>query len=151
MKCNKFIKYADGFSLVESVIVIALMSFFAVASFSSFRESRNHAELRGAEYTVVRTFEKARSRAVSGVGEKSHGVHVDEGSVILFEGESYVAGVGTIFHLGGNVTTDQTDFNVIFKRLSGEPQPVGTVTLTHRNGASAAVSVLASGAIEASE
>ncbi len=111
---NMFLK--KGFTLTEVIIVLAIFSLMAGAAALSLNGARNRVILDEAQATLISAFEKARSRAVTGVGTSSHGVYLEEDRIVFFEGSQY-SGQGEVIPF--SVFIDASNSTVIFNRLSG--------------------------------
>lgn len=135
-----------GFSLIESVVVTAIVAITAVGAFSVLYTSRSRAALQEGQASVLHAFELARSRAATGYGSADHGVHIASDSVTLFEGAAY-NGSGEQTQLPFAITTNQASTTIIFKRLSALVSASGTILLSHTGGATSSIVVTKEGAI----
>jgi len=142
IQTRNFIK---GFTLIEMLIVIAIIGIIAGIQLTSFGDSRQGAELESSQAVVLHALETARQRAVFGVGDTSHGVQVNPQEVILFEDDPLT---GTVFPLSPNTLTDQSGTDIIFDRISGDTPLGEIITITHDNGDSETVEVYQDGFIQ---
>ncbi len=136
-----------GFSLVETLIVVGLLSIIAVSALGAVRGVRARAALNDGQTLIVRALEEARNRAVTGAGTSDHGVHIEPGKIETFEGSVYVPGSGVESYLPAGVVTDQASAIVIFKRLVGQSSANVTIMLSNISGATSTVAVTTDGAI----
>ena len=127
-------------------MITALIAITATGAASVLLSSRSRAALSDGQASILHVFELARSRAATGYGLEDHGVHIESGSVTLFEGVSY-NGSGEQLQLPLAVTTDQASTTIIFKRLSARASASATITLSHMNGATSSIAVTKEGAI----
>ncbi len=74
-----------GFSLIEVLVVIAIISIIATVVILNFGQTRNQALLEDGQASIISALELARSRAASGVGEARHGVRIEADRIIIFE------------------------------------------------------------------
>jgi prepilin-type N-terminal cleavage/methylation domain-containing protein len=74
-------KKQNGFTLIESIIVLSIVGILAGASMIGFRSSHNSANLKEAQASILNALEIARNRAVTGVGNGNHIVDI-EGNII---------------------------------------------------------------------
>lgn len=83
------IKKGAGFSLIEFMIVAALIIMFSgltlPVGFNFYQESTLKDQARNLENSL----RKAQAMAMTGRGDSSAGVKIEEGQYIIFEGESY--------------------------------------------------------------
>lgn len=135
-----------GFTIVETLVVIAIMGLLSIGAIVNIRLGRSESALESAEASLLRGLERARSQASSGVDGKSHGVYVKEKSIVSFEGDSYT-GEGLEVFLPPSITTDKTGEPIIFSRLSASASQDVTITLLHQSGTTTKVTVKKDGAI----
>jgi|GEM_PF-3494089 len=91
---NKIIKKTIGFSLLELVIVIAIVGIMVLIASPMFRESQNKVILEGAQASLIGSLEEARSRALTGVGEnvdEIHGIYIDYSTNEIYSCKGTVA------------------------------------------------------------
>jgi len=137
----------NAFSLIESLVVLSIFSIIAVMAVGTFRGERNGAEIQDATASVRNAFERARNEAATGKGNEKHGVHVEADRVVIFEGTSYVPGVGKEVLLPAAVSTDQASTTIVFNRISATPDASVTVIISHISGATSTVTVTNDGII----
>jgi prepilin-type N-terminal cleavage/methylation domain-containing protein len=127
---------AAGFTLIEMLIVIGLISALgAVALFVDLNSYRGDA-FRAERTTLVTLLEQARADSLNNVGQTQHGVALfpsdQPGSYVLFDGASYVPGAAAnrVFpasYLPELVAGSPTA--IVFEQLSGDVLTGGTITL----------------------
>ena len=114
----------NGFTLVEIIIVIAIvgliLSFGMGIDLSAFNRNTFQAE----EATIVSVLERARSRAMANLSDDAHGVcYVDPNYVIFQEDDGCDETAPASELIPANVdiatTSDFSDFPVVFNRLAG--------------------------------
>ncbi len=128
-----------GFTLIELIIVIAILFILIVglvAAFASF--TKGHA-LSGAAESALSLLEKARSQTLASIGDTQYGARFDASSMTLFAG-SYSGGApgNVVFPYDSRVTMSNISLSgagseVIFKRLSGATDQSGTITFSLPN------------------
>lgn len=80
----------SGFSLIEMLVVIALMAALAAIGLIAGLDSYQRYLFRSDLDTAAALLQKARSSALNNIGEASHGVYFgDTGKFVLFRGASY--------------------------------------------------------------
>lgn len=113
----------------------------------SFRNERN---------MLISILQKARSQATSNfcLGSlcpdgQPHGVHIDPGQYVIFQGTTYVSGnsLNEIIkpNLGNILINAPTD--IVFAQLSGSVTTPGTITISDQAGHSSMISVNGEGQI----
>lgn len=135
-----------GFSLIESVVVVGIIALAATGVLGALRASQGRTQLAEGQASVLRAFELARSRAVTGLGSDDHGVHVAGDTLTIFEGETYTGG-GQEIRLPAMVTTDQASTTIVYRRLSAGASSGATIEISHAGGATSSVVVTQEGAI----
>ncbi|MDP2676662.1 MAG: type II secretion system protein [bacterium] len=142
---KKPFSYSNGFSLIEIITVVAIVSLLAAAGTVSLVSARERQTLKDGESIVLHGLERARSRATAGIGNSDHGLHIEESRIVSFEGESY-DGSGNTILLPGSVETNQSDANIVFNRISGTASPASVITITNSSGTKT-ITVTENGAI----
>ncbi len=128
-------KLVHGFTLIEILIVVSLfvvMSAIVAISLSRYTQTQ---ALAGVAVAIVSSLEDARSRTLSSRGGSQYGVHLEDGSLTLFKGETYAAGnadnevtpLDPRAHITLSINGGGSD--VVFERLSGETNDYGTITV----------------------
>src|SRR3989344_1329825 len=85
----------NGFTLIETLIVIGLIGFVAVVGVIVGLDTYQRYVFRSDLDKTVALLQKARSSAINNVDEKSYGVYFGDSSepnITLFRGTTYVAG-----------------------------------------------------------
>lgn len=137
-----------GFTLVEiliSIAVVAIVVIVIVTGLSSFRRS---ADLNHALDGVVAQIRETRRRTIESKDAARWGVHIVSTSTTLFKGATYSSGAADneIFVLPPGVTLSGIP-DIIFKRISGETDNAGTLTLTQGSDTKA-INIYLSGLVE---
>ncbi len=145
----------DGFTLVEILIVIAILGILSAISILTFRALYTNATLRAATQEVYLMLEDARSRTLASEDAFTYGVHIASSSVTRFRGSVYVAGDANnvVYVFEGGVTATGTivasGSSIVFERLTGDAAGNGRIYLRDRDGtATNTIEVQASGLIE---
>lgn len=118
-----------GFTLIEIMVVISLISILTLVAFTSVSGPTREAALDGSYASVITAFEAARNRAMQGVGDgaSTHAVEVagDGRSIILSDGVNSAE-----IPLSHTVTLDQAGQTITFDRISGETNLGSDMTFT---------------------
>lgn len=128
----------NGYSLMELMAVVAIISFTAGIGFVTLMSMKNRLVLDDAAADMVFALEQAQNRSATGFGTSGHGVRIESDRIIFFDGDSYVEGVGEEKKFPSIITTDKTDTNIIFKRISGSIVGATDVTVVISNIANGA-------------
>ena len=113
-----------GFSLVEILVVLAIISIMAGILILSFASAQRDAVLEEAGASVMHAFESARNRSTSGVGGEDHGIWMKGSEIRIFSGEEYHEdSVERVINLPSPVESDLSDeISLVFKRITGIPE-----------------------------
>ncbi len=123
-----------GISLVEIVVIMALMLLIFFIGSRSFVSVRNKFMLDGEVTKIEDILKEARADALS--SGNNYGVRFDDGDVILFKGMVFSDDPGN-----KEITLDSavrityvdlanSDIDVVFDRLSGEARNPGSVVIS---------------------
>lgn len=148
---NKSLEKVKGFSLVETLIVIAIISLVVGLAITNFGQARNRALLEESQASIVNILELAKNRAASGAGDTAtnHGVRIESDKIIIFEGSDYGTG-------NNKATTTMPSavflgplpgFDIIFGRISATSSTGTIIQITHPSGATTSVSIEETGLI----
>jgi prepilin-type N-terminal cleavage/methylation domain-containing protein len=127
--------HQKGFTLIELILVIAIMTIVAGATLPLSYKFLTQNDLELATQKIVQSIRRAEFLAASGNSDSTWGVHVATTDVTLFNGTGYLArdlskdeklSFDNVVTLGGT-----TDF--VFQKLSGYPISSGTITLTSQD------------------
>ncbi len=139
-----------GFTLLElllSMAIIAILAAIAIPFYSSYQTKNDfHIALE----TTVQSLRHAQVLAQAVDGDTSWGVHVESGSIVLFQGVDYAS---------RNVELDESSTmpgtisvaglsDVVFAKFTGLPSATGTMTFTSAPSNSASVTVNATGMVD---
>jgi prepilin-type N-terminal cleavage/methylation domain-containing protein len=145
--------YNRGFTLIEILLVIAILVILVSVTLPKFAEMRAHQVLRAAVEDITSVLNKARSQTLASLESSEYGVHFEADSVTIFKGDTYSvsdpdnqvidivspASISSISLTGGTS-------NIYFARLTGAPSATGSVTV--ENGITTkTISVSAAGAV----
>lgn len=126
-----------GFTLIEMLVVIAIVSIISTIVFGSFTVFKSAQGLDKDTEMVVEMLRQARSQTLISKNATVYGVHIASTTATLFTGATYSLGdpgnqVFTFLNPDMVVNTTLTGggSNVIFKRLTGETSQNGTIVLS---------------------
>lgn len=147
--------HTRGLSFVELIVVIAIISIFAVIATATMGNIYRDAGLRAGSETVRSALRDARAQTLGATGDVVYGVRVASTSVTSFMGSTYVAGhaSNTVYEFDAGTyatgTLVTTGTPIIFRRLTGFPSATGTVLVHDRDGGrTATVTILGTGLVE---
>lgn len=126
--------YKKGFTLIEIIVALAILTFIiafgATVDFSSFTSST----LQNEETKIISLLEKARSRSMSNINEKTHGVCYVAPNYVIFEGDSCTSGEAT--PASQNIASNSgTVFPfVVFEQLNGKTNSASDIAIHLTDG-----------------
>lgn len=130
-------KNGRGFTLVEIIIIVAIIVILSALTFQSFSNLSEREALDKEALHVLSLLHEARSLTLSSKNATQYGVHLENSRAILFPGSSYSAGnpANKIVDLKESVTISTITLtgggsDVIFNRLTGATGESGTTTLS---------------------
>jgi prepilin-type N-terminal cleavage/methylation domain-containing protein len=129
-------KRAAGFSLIEVMVVVALLALFAAAIGPVYNTVQSKNNLDVATAGVVQSLRRAQSSAESGNADSNWGVKLSATSTIVFAGNPYASRQASFdekLDLPGAVTVSGL-LEIVFNKFSGLPQSTGTTTITNPFG-----------------
>lgn len=123
---------AEGFSLLELLLVLAVIAVLAGFSIPLWRNLQVKNDLDVAVVTIAQTLRRAQVLAQAVDADSGWGVKVQSGSIVLFLGNTYAArntAFDETFTLQSTVTPSGVS-EVDYAKFSGLPGTTGAVTLT---------------------
>ena len=126
-----------AFTLIEIIFVLLILSILTAIGVNSFQV----AQLKKQQQTIVESIisysEKAKADTQAGQGGVQHGIKFNTQDFVLFSGSSFSSGnsenkIVTIHSQFEISTTFSNSQNILlFSKLYGEPNEVGTITISH--------------------
>lgn len=80
-----------GFSLIETIVVLAIMSMLATVVVVSFSAFRNGKILDVAAEQVLSVISESRGKTIYSEDAYQYGVHLEAGRIVAFKGDIYSA------------------------------------------------------------
>jgi prepilin-type N-terminal cleavage/methylation domain-containing protein len=125
-----------GLTLIEmllSLAIIGIIAGFSVPVYQSFMV-RNDLDI--AVGTVAQTLRRAQMESEAMRGDSTWGVHIGSGAITLFRGGAYATRDTDYDEDNAFPSTISSSgiSEIVFDRLTGDPQAVGTITLSSTNG-----------------
>ncbi len=148
-----------GFTLIELVIAIAVLTILTAVTLSADMHSFQHYSFRDERDAFVTTLQKARAESMSGIcvgtsctDSRAHGVYITSSHYVLFQGSAYMPEDDTNVSFPLNPAVSTAGFSeVVFTRLSGDvsviPSGTSDITLTDTSGNSSTVTINPEGQI----
>ena len=145
----------NGFTLVEFLVVVAIIGIIAAVIVPSFSKFRNQQALQNSTNALISVLNEARTKTLASVNNTYYGVHLQSDAAILFVGGAYALGAATnetVYYESPVAMTSATltggGSDVKFDRLKGTTSQYGTITLALPDTTSHSVSVSATGTVQ---
>ena len=124
---------ARGFSLIEFLVIIAIVAVIASIVGMSFRSARRLKVLDSNTAAIVGLLSQARVRTLSGKLSSVYGVHLESGQAVLYQGDAYNASAATNESYAVDPAVEIAFIaltgggsDVLFERLTGKTANSGT-------------------------
>lgn len=150
LKSLKQKQNSSGVTLLEVLLVLALGALIAgigTPVYQSF-QNRNNLDIAASLFVASVRRAHALSQAIS--DDSSWGVYVESGGGTLFRGNSYasrISGFDEFFEIPLTITPSGLS-EIVFDKLTGEPQAVGTLTLTSSSNETRIITINAKGMVD---
>lgn len=145
-----------GFTLVEILVVIGLLVIVGGLSLITSMEDYRGYGFRGERDTLITLLHKARSQAINNIcigacsNGKPHGVHLEPGRYIIFQGSGYAAADHDAAvdetTPARNLTISVTGPDVVFSALAATSTPA-TLTISDGSGHTSIITIGSEGQI----
>ncbi|MEI7688807.1 MAG: prepilin-type N-terminal cleavage/methylation domain-containing protein [Candidatus Nomurabacteria bacterium] len=145
LKINNNKYKSSGFTLMEILIIIAIVTVISSIVLFNLSNFRNEQDLKNAEMEIVSLLDKARQNTLSSVNSNNYSVHFEVDKAVLFSGSIYSAldSSNEKINFNANVSIPAIDGinlggggnDVTFERLTGETMG-GTLILRLKSDAS---------------
>ncbi len=138
-------KYTNGFSILEIVIVFAILASLTAVFLPSFSAFRDEQLLKNTTDDIVAILNQARTHTLSSKNSNFYSVHFESDKATLFTGGTFTQGLADNVVVGfdsrvtlpsANVSLNGGGADVIFDRLSGDSSTYGTITIELASDAS---------------
>lgn len=129
--------HKSGFTLIELIMVIAIMALLFGIFLGTFVKFRKNQALAMDTDTVISLLRQARNQTLSSKNSASYGVHFTAPKVTIYTGPTYSSGAtdNQDFTLSSTdtiltITLSGGGSDVLFNRLTGETSQNGTVVIS---------------------
>lgn len=146
-----------GFSLIETIVVLAIMGSLTTVVIASFSAFRNGKTLDVAAEQVLSVISESRGKTISSEDAYQYGVHLEAGRVVAFKGAIYSAtdpsnaatALSSLVEIS-NISLAGGGADITFQRLTGKVASNGSfrVRLKADTSRYKSVSVNSAGIIE---
>ena len=131
-----------GITLVELILVVSILGLLMVGSSSFGYSFLSRNGLKNNTNEIIASLRVAQLNAISSKGNSNWGVNVSSGKITLFIGDSFAArdtAVDEVFNVSPYVSV--SDFELVFSKITGEPDSTIAVSVSNDVGDSNSISV----------
>ena len=127
--------FLQGFTLVEVLIAIAVITILGGIGVVSFNASRNVRDLTTSAQNMISIIRVAQSKTLAGENDSSWGVHLQTNQITLFAGDTFAASTFTQAYALPpsieitNIALTGGGSDIIFQRVTGQTNQNGTFAL----------------------
>ncbi|MDQ5954155.1 MAG: hypothetical protein QG583_83 [Patescibacteria group bacterium] len=129
--------YNKGITVIEIVVVLAILVIIIGVTLPSFQNMRENQIFKTTLSEVVSTINKARGESMSSVNSQEYGVHFESDQVVIFSGTVYsdVAPDNVITEITSPASISDIDItgggsDLYFDRLTGAPDHTAEITVS---------------------
>ncbi len=146
--------FKRGITLIEILMVVAILGILTGISVSSFRTISNTKTLDKEAEVVLSYINRTRTNAINSLNLEAHGVSFASSTVTIYYGTSAVtAASSSVYTLSGGHTISGVSLsngatNFYFNKLSGEPSATGSITIRNQSGDTKTITIYGTGLSE---
>jgi prepilin-type N-terminal cleavage/methylation domain-containing protein len=144
-----------GFTIVELIVVLALLGILVALVDTGFRDYQRHQEYQVFVTDVKNGLNEARTKTLGSVNGNTYGAYIGTSTLEFFSGTTPTVGNAAnniiYFPPSMHATSTLSDDNwyIYFNRLTGIGSATGTITIVDETtGASSTLSITSTGTIE---
>ncbi len=150
-------RHKKGFTIIELIVVFAILALLVAISVATFSDVRNKQVLKVVSEEVFGMLLEAQGDTLAARDGLLYGVHIEATSTTFFEGSTYSYGAGSniVYIFKQPVIATTTDMigslpiDIVFTKLNGVPDKSGTLILSDQTGfSSTTIRIYPSGLIE---
>ncbi len=133
------LKYNTGFTIIETLIALVIISLLSGIVSLSFSAFKNNATLEKNVADAKSILEEARSLSISDKADSTYSIHVQSNGLIRFNGSTYSASSSLNVPLYfTSATIDSISLNgggsdIIFQKITGATDTYGTFRIKMTN------------------
>ena len=145
--------HKKAFTLIETLIILAIIAVMAVLSIPFYQSFQIRTQLDDRSEEIIQTLRKAQSKAMAVENDKVFGVHFENNKFVLFKDtynpddpDNETFDLPTTLSISVNLSGG--DSKVVFDKLRGTTLNDGTIIISSVNNESRTINVSKIGKIE---
>ncbi|MFA6797377.1 MAG: type II secretion system protein [Candidatus Paceibacterota bacterium] len=123
-----------GFSFVEIIIVLAIISSLSTIVVLSFSKVGGVQSLEKTTISVISILNEAKSMAISSKDYSDYGVRIENNKLISFKGnygnENKIYSIPNLVEISDISIGGVSNNDILFKKVSGSTNATGTITIS---------------------
>ncbi len=133
------ILYKKGFTVIELLMVIAIIGIISLMSFPKLSDFKQAQSLKNTTGDMMALLNKAKSDSLSSLNSNNYSIHFENDRMVYFVGDTYSSSDSSneVIYFETQVSIPSTGGinlngggdNVIFSKLAGNVIGYGTITL----------------------
>lgn len=125
-------KLDTGFSLIELLIIIAIMVIVGTIAMPKLINFQRGQSLKNTTENIIGLLNRAKSNSNSSLNSENYGVHFESDYMVYFVGDTYSSQSSNnerVDFESGITLLSGNGSNIVFPRLTGDVFGYGTITL----------------------
>lgn len=136
MKITNLVFRKEGFTLIEFLIALSILSVLSAIIFTSMSSFRSGKALQIVSEQILSLLDEGRNNTLGAKDSYAYGIHFESDSVTLFRGTSYSSLEPTNKEIDidgaveiSNISLAGGGQDVLFQKLTGKTSQSGTITI----------------------
>ena len=140
----KTILFKKGFSLVEIIIAVSILSILTTMALLSMSDHRDRLLVKTTTDTLISRLEETKTKAQAGKNNEDQGIKIFNDSYILFSGNSYSSSdsENQEFEISNSVELIFNEDEFTFEKITGEVNNNITIKVSLINNASTSINLI---------
>lgn len=135
VKCQVSIVKCDGFTFVEVLVIVGILSLLVGLGLSSYFIFYSKSSIDSVAKNIVNVLRLAQTKTLASERALNFGIHFENDKYVLFEGLTYYSTSTTnqVFNLSGDIEISNINLingpDVVFEKVTGKVLNFGEITI----------------------